>query len=225
MSSYIFRQRCRAMSNFRIPQILSFLKLVQEAFGCPALYDSRSRPVDLTESALRAIFEKNVDKIFPTIGANEDFFTIPPKKRDKNTVRIEIHTGTHRNEKFIDAYNISMDDEKKVPSISFFMKSIPIFRPFEAFLAEGENEYRLDAFDRMQILGCSRPAIIRGFHYLDRDMAQSIGGIEYCLKAPAWRVERFCDGVLIQLVPDLFDSDNAEHLDTQERVMAYFNMT
>ena len=174
---------------------------------------------------LRAIFEKNIDKIFPGIGANEDFFTISPKKRDENTVRIEIHTGTNREESFIDWYDVSMDDEKKVPGFSFFLRSIPIFRPFEAFLGEGENEYKLDAFDRMQVIGFSQPAIIRGFHYLDKDLAQSIGGIDYCLKAPAWRVERFCDGVLIQLVPDLFDSDNWEHLDIQKRVMAYFNMT
>jgi hypothetical protein len=178
----------------------------------------------MTESGLRSIIEKRVDKIFPSIGANEDFFTISPKKRDKNTVRIEIHTGTHREEKFIDAYDISMDDKSKVPALSFFIKSIPIFRPFEAFVAEGENEKRFDTFNRLQVVGFSQPTIIRGFHYLDRDMAESIGGIEYCLKAPAWRVEKFVDGVLIQLVPDLFDSDNAEHVDIQKRVMAYFNM-
>ncbi len=55
-------------------------------------------------------------------------------------------------------------------------------------------------------------------------MARSIGGIDYCLKAPAWHVERFCEGVLIELVPGPFDSSNPDHLEIQEDVMAYFDM-
>jgi len=55
-------------------------------------------------------------------------------------------------------------------------------------------------------------------------MADSIGGIKYCLKAPAWRVRRFCEGVLIELVPGLFDSEKPEHLRIQEEAMTYFQL-
>ncbi len=55
-------------------------------------------------------------------------------------------------------------------------------------------------------------------------MARSIGGIDYCLKAPAWKVERFCEGVLIRLVPGLFDPTNPEHLKIQRQAMKYLKL-
>jgi hypothetical protein len=72
--------------------------------------------------------------------------------------------------------------------------------------------------------GFTRPAIIRGLHYLDKKTARSIGGVNYCLKAPAWRVEKFCEGGLIELVPGLFESKNPERLRVQRDVMDYFDV-
>jgi len=83
----------------------------------------------------------------------------------------------------------------------------------------------LDAYDRQQAIPkFDRPAIIRGFHYLDEFMSRSVGGIDYCLRAPAWNVQRFWNGVLIELVPGLFDSTNPEHLRIQEMAMKYFGL-
>jgi len=204
--------------------VAEFLDLAKEAFRRPALYDSHNRPVDLTEAGLRRIFEKAAQRLLPGLGANEDFFTIPPDKRDDNTARIEIHTGTNPDKVFIDSYNISMDGSQ-VPDFDYLEKFIEIFKPFEAFLAEDKNESRLDSYNRQQAIPkFDKPAIIRGFHYLDKGMARSIGGVNYCLKAPAWHVEKFCEGVLIELVPGLFDSSNPEHLEIQENAMAYFNL-
>jgi hypothetical protein len=205
--------------------VLEFLDLMKEAFGCRALFDSHNRPVDLTEAGLRRVFEKAAKRLLPGLGASQDIFTIPPDNRDKNTVRIEIHTGASPTKIFIDSYDISMDVKRKVPDFDYLERSIEIFKPFEAFLAEDANETRLDAFNRQQAIPkFDKPAIIRGFHYLDKDMARSIGGIKYCLKAPAWQVKRFREGVLIELVPGRFDSSNPEHLEIQEDVMIYFNL-
>jgi len=224
MSSYTFRQGCRPRGDFRILEVIEFLDLVREAFRCRELYDSHDHPVELTEAALGRIFERAAKRLLPGLGANEDFFTIPPRRRDNDTARIEIHTGTDPKEIFIDSYDISMD-KRQVPDFDYLEKSIEIFKPFEAFLADDENEYRLDAYDRQQAIPkFDKPAIIRGFHYLDKGMARSIGGINYCLKAPAWQVKRFCEGVLIELVPGPFDSTNPEHLEVQEDAMAYFNL-
>jgi len=225
MSGYMFRQRCRPRGDFRIPQIMEFLDVMKEAFRYSRLYDSHDKPVELTETGLRKILEKNVDKVFPSIGATLDFFTIPPRKMDDDTVSFEIHTGTQPDEPFIDAYDISMDDKRKIPDFDYLERSIQIFKPFEAFLSETENEYQLNAFNRQRAHpGFSKPAIIRGFHYLDEGMARSIGGSTYCLKAPAWHVKKFCDGVLFELFPGPLDSDNPDHLEAQEGVVAYFNM-
>ena len=103
--------------------------------------------------------------------------------------------------------------------------TVEVFEPFEAYLSEFTNEENLRWFERQQACpGFKRPAIIRGFHYMDEEFAKSVGGTEYCLKAPAWRVERFCDGVLIELTEALFDNDNSEHLAVQRKVMEYFGI-
>jgi len=222
MNSYIYRQSCWPRGDFRIKEIVQFLKLVEEAFGCEFLYDDRGRPVDLTESEIRKIFERAVDKVFPSLGATEDFFTISPFKRDDDTVRVEIHTGTYPDKPFVDEFDIDIGEARKVPDLSYFERSIEIVRPFEAFLAEDENEDQLDTYDRFQEIGFDRPTIIRGFHYLDASMVETLGGFDYVLEAPAWSVERFCDGVLIQLMAVLFDSYNSAHLRVQENVMDFF---
>ncbi len=225
MSSYIFRQLCRPQGGFRIPEVLEFLDLVQEAFRCPDLYDSSNRPLDLSEAGLQRIFEKKAAKAGRGNGIEKTFFTIPPKKRDHDTVRIEISTGFPPDGIIIDTYNIDMCDGKLVPDFDYFEKSVKIFKPFEAYLAEGDNEIAIDAYDREQAVPkFDRPVVIRGFHYLDEGMARAIGGIKHCLKAPAWHVEKFCEGVLIELVPGLFDNDNPEHLRVQEEVMDYFHL-
>jgi hypothetical protein len=225
MNSYIFRLGCWPRGDLRVEEILEFLHLAKEAFRCPALYDDKDTGVTLTESGLLKIFQKEYDPRFPGLGVIVHFFTIPPGRRDDDTVRIEIHTGTHPSKKFIDTFNISMDDSRKVPSMDYFERFIEIFKPFEAFLGVGPNEAAFDTYNRQQAIPkFDRPAIIRGFHYLDATMAQSIGGIKYCLKAPAWHVERFCEGVLIELVPELFDSYNTEHLRVQKEVLDYFHI-
>lgn len=225
MNSYTFHQRCRPRGDFRIQEIIDYFDLMKEAFRFPVLYDGNSKPVDITAAALETVFKKKTDKEFPGIGVNVDFFSIPPIKRDMNTVRFEIHTGTHEEEIFIDTYHISIGEARKVPNFDYFEKSIEIFKPFEAYISEFKNENELDAYDRQQAIPkFDKPAIIRGFHYLDKGMARSIGGIKYCLKAPAWHVKKFCEGVLIELVPGLFDSTNPEHLEIQEDVMIYFNL-
>jgi hypothetical protein len=225
MASYSFGQQCRPRGDLRVAEIIDFLTLMKEAFRIPELYDKRNRPVHLTPSDLHNIFLKKIDKRFPGIGVNVDFFSIPPGKRDDNTVRFEIHTGTHTDKIFIDFYDISIGEARQVPDLSYFEKSIQILKPFEAFLSESDNEDALDWYDRQQAIPkFDKPAIIRGFHYLDEGMARSIGGIDHCLKAPAWKVERFCEGVLIRLVPGLFDPKNPEHLKIQRQAMKYFKL-
>jgi hypothetical protein len=225
MASYKLWQRCRPRGDFRVMEMIDFLTIMKEAFRASEIYDKRNKTVNLTPSNLYNLLQKKIDKIFPGIGVNIDFFSIPPRKKDDNTVRFEIHTGTHKDEIFIDFYDISIGEPRKVPDLSYFEKSIQILKPFEAFLSESKNEIALDWYDRQQAIPkFDKPALIRGFHYLDEGMARSIGGINYCLEAPAWKVERFCEGVLIRLVPGLFDPDNKEHLKIQRQAMKYFKL-
>ena len=113
---------------------------MKQAFRISELYDKRNRPARLMPSDLNNRFQKISNKLFPGCGIDVDFFSIPPRNRDDNTVRFEIHTGTHPDKIFIDAYNISIGDGRKVPDLSYFEKSIQILKPFEAFLSEFDNE-------------------------------------------------------------------------------------
>jgi len=199
---------------------------MQEAFGLDRLYEKNSEPVELQEPGLLHAFERKRDKRFPGIGISIDFFSLPPKERRAETVRFEIHTGTNSDEPFLDTFNVSIGYSSPVPHSNYLKRSIEILRPFEAFLSEDHNEENLHSYERQRTTpGFTRPAIIRGFHYVDEGLARSIGGLDHCLKAPAWKVERFCDGVLFQLIDGgLFDNDNAAHVEAQRRIMDYFRM-
>jgi len=224
MNSYMYHQRFRPLSDFRINEIIEWLNLMQEAFGLECVYDSNDKSVELVEHILHNIFEKNKNKRFPEIGSIEHFFSIPPKLRKDETIRFEVHTGIHTGQKFADTYHVSIGECPPVPDFKYFRHSIEIFRPFEAYLSESKNEREMDAYDWFQAFGFSRPSIIRGFHYLDETFAESIGGVDYCLKAPVWKVERFCEGVLIQLNEGVFDTENPSHLNAQQKAMKYFMM-
>jgi hypothetical protein len=140
-------------------------------------------------------------------------------------VACEIHTGTRPGEPFIDHYNVDFGSGGLLVGTDEFKAAVRAMRPFEAFLAELNNDDDLEAYDRQQQLGFfTAPAIIRGLHYFDRKLAAPIGGIEHCLKAPASRAEPFLDGVLIQLVDGPFDPMNTDHLRRQQDVMSYLGI-
>jgi hypothetical protein len=223
MGSYRFDQDCKPRGDFRIKEIIEFLNLMKTAFGFHEFYDKNDKPVEVTFIVLDSIFRKKIHKRLPGIGVNVDFFSIPPCKRSDNTVRFEIHTGTSPDTVFFDSYDISIGAERKAPDLTYFQRCIEIFKPIEAYLSEFKNENDLNWYERQQA-NFDKPALIRGFHYLDKGMAASIGGIDYCLKAPGWKIEKFCEGILIQLVPGLFDPTNHEHLKVQQKAMKYFKM-
>jgi len=226
MTSYMFHQLCHPKGELRVKEILKWLESMQIAFGLETLYDTRNQPIYLNEEAMFATLEKEKDRKFPDIGVNIDYFSIKPKFRSDETIRFEIHTGCNPNTIFIDTFDVIIGGEKQIPAFDNFKESIRIFRPFEAYLSESRNEINLGTYDRQQAMRpyFSKPAIIRGFHYLDEGMASSIGGIDYCLRAPVWKVEKFCEGILIQLVEGVFDSENAAHLESQQVAMEYFKL-
>lgn len=222
---YTLRQYCRPRGDLRVKEISEFLDLMKEALRFTTVYDDKSKPLDCSTNGIEELLRRERDPKFVHLGINTDLFSLPPRNRDDTTVRFDIHTGTFPGRVFVDSYDISIGGSEQVPDFSYFRQSIKIFMPFEAYLSEDENEYRLRAYERQQgIPQSDKPAIIRGFHYLDEGMAESIGGIDYCLNAPAWRVERFFKGVLIHLVPGIFDTFNPEHVQVQEDVMDYFHM-
>jgi hypothetical protein len=224
--SWRFVQVCWPRGDFRVEEILRFFALMQPAFGLSTLYYRRGKPVELSAAALEKRFKGIMRReILPGYGASEDFFTVLPSQRGGNNVGFTITTGTQPGGKYIDMYNIDIGEAGKVPDRSHLKQSIEIFNPFEAYLSDSRNEAALRLHRRRQAIpDLRRPAMIAGFHYLDEVLARSVGGIDHCLKAPAWRASRFCKGVLFELTQGLFENDNREHRDVQRRVMEHLGI-
>ncbi len=228
MNKYEFRLRLRPIGKFRENEVVCLLKLIQKTLNIRNFFDNEDKTVELNPIFMKIRFENKLskkNKYFKDIGVNVSFFTIPPSKRDNSTLRINIHTGTQPEVKQIDFCSISLHGKENIPDFTYLRKTIEIFRPFEGYLEEAKNESNLASFDRQRkYKDFIKPVIIRGLHYFDESLSNSIGGIDYCLKAPAWKVERFCEGVLIQLTEDIFDPEIPEHLEIQKEVMKYFSI-
>jgi hypothetical protein len=225
MNSYTFVQRCRPCGDLRVCDVSNWLKLMMEAFNLSSLHDKNGKSISVDIEFLKGILQKGIDKKFPTIGATEQFFSIPPDKKNNATIRFEIHTGTSPEEIFIDTFDICIGSNIKIPNFEYFKDSILLIKPFEAYLLEFKNENDLCSYDKQEnIPKFDKPAIIRGFHFIDELLTNSIGGKEHCLNAPAWKVEEFSNGILFQLADTLFDTQNLDHIHTQKKVMQYLNM-
>jgi hypothetical protein len=223
---YQFDVLCRPEGDFRARKTAEWLGLMEIAFGLSGLYDNNSQAIEISDKSLGSIFDKRVNKRSPWLGVNCDFFSIPPIQRDDRTIRFEVSTGKAVGKPFNDFFRVvGMGGELSVPDLQYFRRMIEIFLPFEAYVSESANETGMEAYKRQQsVPKFDRPVLIRGYHYLDKGMAEAIGGIAYCLSAPAWRVDLFCTGVLIQLTECLFDTNSAEHLQIQQGVMKYFDL-
>lgn len=204
--------------------IAKLLSLIKVSCGISAFELAGNRPFAATPEAIDAVLQTVLAKASVS-GAGADIDIFGRLGHGDEYVACEIHTGTSPNEKFIDHYNVDFGASGLLVGISEFRAAVRAMHPFEAFLAELNNDDAMDAYGRQQQLGFfSAPAIIRGLHYFDRRLAAPIGGIEHCLKAPANRVEQFLDGVLIQLVDEPFDPWNPEHLRRQQEVMKHLGM-
>jgi hypothetical protein len=114
---------------------------------------------------------------------------------------------------------------RPIGDLSFFRKSIELIRPFEAFIAIEDNERSLNAYEKQRrFLNFERPPILRWFHYVDSNLADSIGGVDRCLAAPVFKAEQLCDGVLLQVTSEWFDNSNPEHRAVQLEAMRYLGL-
>jgi hypothetical protein len=70
----------------------------------------------------------------------------------------------------------------------------------------------------------TRVASLSWFHYLNQKLVITVGGTAHCLATPAYRVEKFSDGVLFQLTRDPFDAKDAKHCDAREQAMRHLGI-
>lgn len=223
MGHYQLVQRCRPSGTYRLEETQAFLALLRNATQVEA-YVLANRIVGVDGEALRSLFESLAAKApFPEAGIDLDLYGRVAASHDY--LRVEIHSGTAPGEMFIDHVNVDFGANGRCLSEEYFRRAIEILRPFEAYIAELDNEHDLESYDSQQkIVGFNAPAIIRSLHYLDATLAASVGGIERCLSAPANKVDHWLGGVLIRLVDEPFDPRNPSHLEVQRGVMEYLGL-
>jgi hypothetical protein len=135
------------------------MSLIKASCGISAFELKGGRPFAATPEAIEAAVQSELAKAsVPGAGADIDVFG---RVGDSDGyVACEIHTGTSPAEPFIDHYNIDFGAGGLTVSTDEFRAAVHAMRPFEAFIAELNNDEDLDAYGRQQRLASfAAPAI------------------------------------------------------------------
>ena len=220
MNDYTFSNCFRSTGDLRVDDVVFFLRLMKDTLSIHEFFDCDGRTVDLNHEDVSSLLSAAV---VPTIGANVDLFSKPPNDKDPDTMCFPLHTGAEPNEIIIDFMNAEVGP--RTLEVCCVESIITHLDPFESYISEYSNWKRLNVHNReCDARGFTRPVVIHGIHYFDCKMAEELGGMGHCLNVPAWKVHEIGNGVLIQLVAEPFDSENAEHLAAQHDAMSYFGM-
>jgi len=196
-------------------------------FGISAFVfpESSAETESLSERFLQQLLDQAQQRApAPTVGVDLDIHGAVGDTGD--FIRFELHCGTHPDEIFVDFFNLDFGPSGPTPTASLVRSGVDALFPFEAFVAELNNEHTMRAHARQNAIpGFSRPAIIRWIHYLDSTLVASIGGVSRCMSAPVAAIHEIQDGILIQLTFDPFDPENQEHLAIQQNAMRHFGLT
>ena len=221
MRRYQFVQRCRPTGDLRTRDVQAFLVLMKEAFGIEGWFHEPHELIGLEleeiEQRLRATRSK---KDLERFGAN---WVLGAKTSDDQYLVLTIMVGG--DQWAPNDFSVDFTRTQILPDLSYFRRSIEIVRPFEAFISDSASELAIDAkFGIRRMENEYDLLILRWFQYLNADMIAAAGGLERCLGIPAFKVEPFCEGVLIQLTAEPFDGHNQRHLAVQEKAMQYLGL-
>lgn len=218
MRAYQFVQRCRSRNDLRAADVAQFLQLMGEAFDVD-FWIYRGEKVDTDEAAIERQLQSLIDPQIPGAGAS----WILSSHHVENPIIAITTTGA--DEWGRDFFDIDFSRCELLPDLSYFRRSIEVCRPFEACITDNQNEVDLDAQERQRRFpNFEGPAILRWYHYMDEPLVEALGGFDHCLRTPAFKVERFCEGVLFQLTEEPFEACNTLHKDYQLRAMRHLGL-
>lgn len=219
MNSYRYVQRYRPIGDVRAATAALFVAEVLGFLGCGEVVGADGTPIPTTQGALqKVIHERRSRTKFPECGIDVDLFTTSEDARSVS--RFEFHLGTQEGEPFVDFMALQIGQGVSVVDASLMKRLLALEESIEAFLAENNNEFALEAKKRQnRFPDFSRPALIRGLHFLGSTQVANLGGISRCVAVPAFRVEALGGGVLVQLVEGTFDPGIERHRRAQQVVM------
>lgn len=212
MDSYEFVQRCRPVRDLRVGDAAVFLRLAGEAFRETAWLNVDDEQFMADDSTVKRLMEreKSRESRYERFG----LAWIVKSASGEPALLVKVIVGG--DEYALNSFSISFWGRMDFPTLEFFRKSIRIVRPYEAFVEEEKNGDEIRALLRERRNPSSKSEVkwIRWFHYLDADMAETLGGMAHCLATPAVRIEPLCDGLLLQLT----DSPRSLHSDAGRRI-------
>jgi hypothetical protein len=220
MAAYIFELTWRAANDLRVEEVVSTISILKDGFGLPHLY-TEDGPFPITKDTIQKLFEEKRRET----GVLLALPAFPMKEQSEGMV-FRVTVGSPPEPSIFRDYLILYIGDCNVSGkVGYLERCIVVATPAEAYLGDEQNEHALHFFERARATeNILRPAIIRWFHYMDHRMVESLGGIDFCLRAPAWRAWEFHQGVIIQLTEQRFEPTNPDHLKVQEEVMRYFGV-
>ncbi len=215
MRAFQFLQRCRPKNDLRTSDVSGFLRLMSEAFDVQ-FWTYRGGKVDLAESAIERRLRSLIDPQMPGAGAS----WVLSSHGGESPIIVRLATGS--DEWGRDFFDVDFSHVQFLPDLSYFKRSIELCKPFEACIVDNKNEIELDSQERQRLSpNFQRPSIVRWFHYFGKPLVSALGGYDQCLATPAFKTERFRDGVLLQLTEEPFEACNSQHRERQRLAMRH----
>ena len=184
--SFAFYMNWNAANDMRLSEVMETMLILKEAFGFPDVYTEEG-PFPITEESFCRIIEKKATKT--------GLFLVLPAYRQEEPegMAFRMVIGSPSEPRlFRDYLILNIRDWVGVDKLGYMEKCVDATTCAEAFVSDWRNEEALNFFDRDKaVFYCGRPGIIRWWHYMDNKMVKNLGGLDFCLKAPAWRVRQF----------------------------------
>jgi hypothetical protein len=211
----------RAADDLRQAELVKVMSILQEGYGLPNLH-AEAGQLQMTEEHLKPEFERRTNRA----GVMDTYFSSFGLGEPRGAY-FHVRTGIPHDQSLYMSDLMTFADAGEIGSnkLVYLERCVEASTCAEAYAYNGMNERALRMYLRERFARhLAKPGIIRWWHYVDKVMVASLGGMEFCMKTPAWRVREFHDGALIQLTEDEFDHKNTNHRKVQEEVMRYFGI-
>jgi hypothetical protein len=192
------------------------------AFSRSGWIDSDRQFVKLTQNDVEATLRSRIGSMRDFDRFGLDWVGVAADE-DKPPIMIKIAMGG--SEWAQNDFSVDFTQTQELPDLNYFRRSIEIIRPFEAYVHSTEQAWSMREKMHRPLPPSDLPKIVYWFHYLNGEMVAAVGGLAHCLGTPAYKCEKFLDGVLIQLTEIPFDLDNADHIAAQWNAMEHLGLT
>jgi hypothetical protein len=184
------------------------------------------RPAPTSHAEWRALAEEQRD---PQLGALDLFFDSP------SGLELSLTVDAPSVVRDFDVLAVDFDPEHLAgPHALFsyeslealFLKSIRLFRPFWARVADKELTRTDVGRIYLSVDVTKVPATVHWFNFFDRGMVERLGGREKLLGAPAYRVTELDEpaGLLLILQREPFDHHHPEHRQRLAAITDYLDL-